>query len=237
MKIPVMVINFKTYRTSYGQSGLSIAKAAEKVSIETGLNIVIAPPLLETSLIARSVGIDVYAQHAEPLYYGAHTGHVPIEALRDIGVKGVLVNHSENQMDLWAIVRVSEIARSMGLGTIVCADSTGFAEIVARHVKPSAIALEPPELIGSGVAVSKARPEIIIEGVKAVKTISEAVSQNIAVLAGAGISSRDDIVKAIGLGAEGVLVASAIMLSKSPEAVITDFARSMIEAWDNRGRS
>lgn len=237
MKIPVLVINFKTYRTSYGQSGLSIAKAAEKAALETGLNIVVAPPLLETSLIARSINIDVYAQHAEPLYYGAYTGHVPIEALRDIGVKGVLVNHSENQVDLRSIIRVAEIARTMGLGTIACADSTGFAEAIARYAKPDAIAIEPPELIGSGVAVSKARPEVIIEGVRAIKSISEGSSRNIAVLAGAGISSREDVAKAIELGAEGVLVASAIMLSKSPESVIIDFARSMLDAWDRRGRS
>lgn len=237
MRIPALVINFKTYRTSYGQSGLSIAKAAEKTALETGLNVVIAPPLAETSFIARNVGIDVYAQHAEPLYYGAYTGHTPLEALRDIGVKGVLVNHSENQVDLKSIIRISEIARSMKLDTIVCADSTGLAELVARYAKPSAIALEPPELIGSGIAVSNARPEIIVGGVSAVKSVSENISQDIAVLAGAGISSREDVAKAIKLGAEGVLVASAIMLSRSPESVIMDFARAVLEAWDSRGRS
>ncbi len=237
MKVPVLVINFKTYRTSYGQLGLSIARAAEKVAIETGLSIVIAPPLIETSLIAKSVSIDIYAQSAEPLYYGAYTGHTPIEALRDVGVKGVIVNHSENQADLKSIIRISEIARTMGLGVIACADSTGFAETIARYAKPDAVALEPPELIGTGIAVSKARPEIIIEGVKAVKSVSESFSRNIAVLAGAGISSREDVSRAIELGAEGVLVASAIMLSKYPEGVIMDFARSMIEAWDSRGRS
>ncbi|HWQ17099.1 MAG TPA: triose-phosphate isomerase [Sulfolobales archaeon] len=241
MRIPVLVINFKTYRTSYGQSGLSIAKSAEKVALETGLNIVIAPPLLETSLIVKNVGIDVYAQHAEPLYYGAYTGHTPIEALRDVGVRGVLVNHSENQTDLKSIIRISEIARSMGLGVIACSDSTGLAEIIARHAMPDAIALEPPELIGSGIAVSKARPEIIVEGVRAIKQVSkhmlwntEQVPRDIAVLAGAGISSREDVARAIELGAEGVLVASAIMLSKSPESVIMDFAQSMLKAWDER---
>ncbi len=232
MKLPLLVINFKTYRTSFGSSALEIAKASEKVSRETGVRIILAPPLIETSYLVRNTSIDIYAQHGDPLYYGAHTGHTPLEALKDIGVKGVLVNHSENPIELRNIIRVSEIAREIGIETIVCSDSRGLAKIIAMYARPSAIALEPPELIGTGIAVSKAKPEIISEGVNTVKS----VSKEIIVLAGAGISTKDDAIKSIELGAEGILVSSAIMLSKDPGKTILEFADAISRAWDSKQR-
>ena len=233
MKPPLFVINFKTYRSSFGAAALDIARAAEKVSKDLGIMIIVAPPLIETSYIARNISIDVYAQHGDPIYYGAHTGHTPLEALKDIGVKGVLVNHSENPLDLRGIIRVSEIAREVGLGTIVCSDSRGLAEAIATYARPNIIALEPPELIGTGIAVSRAKPEVIVEGVRAVKK----VSKEIVVLAGAGISTKEDASRAIELGAEGILVSSAIMLSKEPGKAIAEFAVAMLKAWDARSSS
>jgi triosephosphate isomerase len=230
VKPPLLVINFKTYRTSYGSSALEIARASERVSRELGIGIIVVPPLVETSFIARNVAIDVYAQHGDPLYYGAHTGHTPLEALRDIGVKGVLVNHSEDPVDLRNIIRISEIAREIGIGTIICSDSRGLAKMIASYARPNAIAIEPPELIGTGVAVSRAKPEIILDGIRAVKE----VSKEIVVLAGAGISTKEDASRSIELGAEGVLISSAIMLSKDPSKAILDFAESMLRAWDMR---
>lgn len=227
MKPPVLVINFKTYRSSFGARAREIARAAERISRDLGVEVAVSPPLVETAAIAREVSIPVLAQHGDPLYYGAHTGHVPLEALRDAGVRGVLVNHSEDPLDLRSIVRISEISRDLGLETLVCADSVGMARLVAEYARPSAVALEPPELIGTGTAVSRARPEVISRGVSAVKS----VSKEILVLAGAGISEGVDVEKALDLGAEGVLVASAIMLSKDPGEAIAAMASALLRAW------
>ncbi|MBD3303718.1 triose-phosphate isomerase, partial [Candidatus Woesearchaeota archaeon] len=73
--------------------------------------------------------------------------------------------------------------------------------------KPDFIAIEPKELIGGKISVSKARPELIRETVKAVKT---------KVLCGAGINTRQDVKTALKLGAKGVLVASAVAKAKNP---------------------
>lgn len=230
MKIPVFIVNFKTYRTSFGKYALEIARAAEKVSREYGLNVIIAPPMLEIAALVRNVSIGVYAQHADPLHYGAHTGYTPIEALRDMGVRGVIINHSEHPVDLKTMARIIEISKEMGLETVVCSDSISLAKIIATYYSPTAIALEPPELIGSGIAVSRARPEIIVKGVNAIKSISK----EIVVITGAGISSKDDAYRAIELGSEGILVASAIMLSSSPDKAMGEMAESIIRAWEDK---
>jgi triosephosphate isomerase len=80
-------------------------------------------------------------------------------------------------------------------------------------MKPDYIAVEPRELIGGKISVSQARPELISDTVKAVKT---------KVLCGAGINTRQDVKKALKLGAKGVLVASAVAKSKNPGKVLKE---------------
>ena len=85
--------------------------------------------------------------------------------------------------------------------------------------------LEPPELIGSGKAVSKERPELITNAVKAVHD----ARNNTKLLCGAGIVSGDDVRKAMELGASGILVASGIIKSKNWNDVVDEFAKAVIK--------
>ena len=90
-------------------------------------------------------------------------------------------------------------------------------------LNPDFIAVEPPELIGSGIPVSKANPEIVVNTVNAVRS----VTAKTIVLCGAGISSGDDVRKALQLGTKGVLVASAIVKNETPENILIDFANAV----------
>jgi len=221
LRTPVLVINYKNYRQGYGDSGIRIAEYAKKISEQYDVEIIVMPPFTEIRSIIN-VGVPVYAQHADPLGYGASTGSIPLEALKDIGVRGVVVNHSEKRVDLRFIAKVIELSKKLGLETLVCAEDINVAKMIAL-LEPEAIALEPPELIGSGRAVSKAKPEIITEGVQAVKSINSKVK----VLAGAGITNYEDVAKAIELGSEGVLVASAIMIAEKPDKVIEEMVKAL----------
>jgi triosephosphate isomerase len=87
------------------------------------------------------------------------------------------------------------------------------------------VAVEPPELIGSGISVSKAKPEIVSDSVQSIKKIDAGVH----VLCGAGVTSGEDVAVAIKLGAEGILVASGVVKAKDPSIILNDFARSIIK--------
>ncbi|MEM3979941.1 MAG: triose-phosphate isomerase [Ignisphaera sp.] len=108
MKIPVLAINYKTYNTSFGSKAIEIAKYAEKAAIEYGIEVIVIPPATELRKIVETISIPVYAQHADPYDFGAYTGWLPVSALKDIGVKGVLVNHSEHRLRLDEIVAIVE---------------------------------------------------------------------------------------------------------------------------------
>jgi len=226
MKVPVLAINFKAYPSAFGSKAVEIAKAAERVARDTGIEVIVIPPYTELRQIISAVEIPVFAQHGEPVGYGAHTGWIPIEALKDIGVKGVLLNHSEHRIRIDEIVKAVDMAKKLGLETLVCADTATTAAAVAA-VEPVAIAVEPPELIGTGIAVSKAKPEVITGTVEKVRK----VNRDVIILTGAGISKAEDVEAAIKLGTAGVLVASAIMKAPEPEKVIRSMAEAAARAW------
>jgi triosephosphate isomerase len=223
IKTPVIVINYKVYNTSFGNSALSIAKAAEEVSINTGVNIIVAPPATEIRTLASNVSIPVYAQHVDPVDLGAYTGHIPPEAVKEAGAKGFIINHSERRIRVDEIARLVIKARNLGLNTLVCADTPEVAAALAV-LNPDMIAIEPPELIGTGIAVSKAKPEIILSTVSRIRS----VNNDVIILTGAGISTPEDVVKALELGTSGVLVSSAIMKAKDPKKVISEMAEAVI---------
>jgi len=213
----MIVVNFKAY--VFGKKALEIAKACEKVKEETGIDIIVCPSFLDLQKIIENVKIDVFAQHVDPIEKGAFTGHVPPEGLKEIGVKGTLLNHSEKRLRLDQINKSIELCKKLDLKVIVCANDPLEGKAVSVF-EPLAVAIEPPELIGTGISVSKAKPEVIQKAVEIIKEINPKVK----VLVGAGISGKDDVKKALELGAEGVLVSSYVVKADNPYERIKDLA-------------
>ena len=111
-------------------------------------------------------------------------------------------------------------AREFGLRTVICTNNvptTAAAAVLA----PDYVAIEPPELIGSGIPVSKADPEVVSGSVEAV----EKVNSTVKVLCGAGISKGEDLRAALDLGSQGVLLASGIVKAKDPKAALEELIR------------
>ncbi|MEM1550891.1 MAG: triose-phosphate isomerase, partial [Candidatus Bathyarchaeia archaeon] len=154
---------------------------------------------------------------------GSYTGYVLPESVKYAGAVGSLINHSERKLGLSDISAVIARAREVGLVSVVCSESVAVSTILAAF-KPDMIAIEPPELIGTGIPVSKAKPEVITSAVRAVKRINPEV----AVLCGAGITSGGDVAAAIRLGVEGVLISSGIVKAKDPYKIMLEFAEAIL---------
>lgn len=226
---PIIVINYKAYHPhSFGEYARRLAVSAIKVREETGVEIVLAPPFVEITNVKKVVegtGINVYAQHADPVEPGAVTGFTPLEGLKSAGVDGVILNHSEHRLKLSDIYLLISKAKKLNLKTLVCADEPLTAAAVSV-LSPDMVAIEPPELIGTGIPVSKAKPEVVTSSVEAVRRVNPSV----AVLTGAGISTGEDVYLAIKLGTIGVLAASAIVKASDPYTVIKDMAEKALKA-------
>jgi len=219
LKAPMIIVNFKTYLESTGTRAVELAKQAEKASKETGTTIVVVPQFVDLAKITETVEIPVFAQHIDPVKPGGFTGHVLAESVREAGAIGTLINHSERQLKLSDIDSIIALTKEKGLISCVCANNPSVSAAVAA-MKPNITSVEPPELIGSGISVSKAKPEIVTDTVKLVKQVDPKMT----ILCGAGISTAEDVSIALKLGTRGVLVASGIVKAKDPYSVLRAFA-------------
>ncbi|MCQ8898375.1 MAG: triose-phosphate isomerase [Hadesarchaea archaeon] len=219
LRTPLVIVNFKAYAEATGRRAVELARVLSSASRGTGVCVAVAPQAPDLREVA-GVGLPVLAQHVDPLTPGAHTGWILPEALREAGAVGSLVNHSEHPLRPEEIGRCVERLREVGLVSVVCAGDPDLCRRVASF-RPDFVAVEPPELIGTGRAVSKVRPEVVSEAVRLVKGVDPSVG----VLCGAGISTGEDVRKALELGAEGVLLASSVVKARDWRAAAEDVIR------------
>lgn len=220
---PILILNYKTFSSGLGQSGLAIARGAERASREWGVAIMVAVPYTMIHRIASSVEIPVLAQHVDPVEPGRGTGYVTVEAVREAGGRGSLVNHSERKLALSESQRVIELLRASSLTSVACGDTPRAAAAMAL-LGADIVAVEPPELIGTGIAVSRARPEVVTNSIELIRG---ELKLALPILVGAGVVSEEDCRRAIELGADGVLVASAVMNAKDPLSKINELCRGL----------
>ena len=218
----MFVINCKNYEEISGDKTIKFVKIAEKVSKKYKVKIAIAPPQHLIALVANS-SIPILAQHIDDSKVGSTTGFVIPELLKKSKVSGSLINHSEHRISSKEIVKLVSKLKKLKMISVLCVKNVSEARKYAK-LNPNYIAIEPPELIGSGKAVSKEKPGLIIKAADAVKS----AKNNTKLLCGAGIVSGEDVVKAVELGSKGILVASGIIKAKDWNKVITEFAKSMV---------
>jgi triosephosphate isomerase (TIM) len=210
---PIFILNFKNYFEVAGQKSIELAKAAQNVSelFRGGIQIIVAPPQPALSIVKENVDIPVFSQHLDEAKEGSTTGFFIPEMAQSFGAQGSLINHSEHRIETHGTIQnLVKFLRKLRMVSVVCARSASEVTDIARF-QPDFIAIEPPELIGSGKAVSKENPSIVTDSIDAAAKISQYTK----VICGAGITDAADVTSALHLGAKGILVASGVIKSKS----------------------
>ncbi len=218
MKRP-LIINFKNYEEASGANTVKLAKAAEKVAKRMKVEIVLAPPQPALAMVTKNVRIPVICQHTDGERQGSTTGYFVPEIAKSYGAVGSLINHSEHRIEMKVIASVIESMRRLKMTSIVCA-RTPHEVMEVSIFGPDFIAIEPPELIGSGRAVSKENPAVITRSI-------EAAGPRAKVICGAGITDKGDVKAAMKLGSRGILVASGIVKADSWSKKIAELASGM----------
>jgi len=198
--------------------------AAQKAAHMLKVKIVVAPPPPSLSLVAQNLDIPVFCQHLDDMQAGQSTGFFIPELARSFGASGSILNHSEHRLEYQTIRSLVQTLRKLDMVSVVCARTPDEAAELAR-LNPNFIAIEPPELIGSGKAVSKENPKVILDTVKLVSANSESTR----VICGAGIVDKSDVRSAVDLGVIGILVASGIVKAKSWYEKILELGSGLLE--------
>jgi len=218
----MFIINCKNYEEISGDKIIKFVKTAEKVAKKFKVKIAIAPPQHLIGVVSNS-SIPILSQHIDDSKVGSTTGFMIPELLKKSNVNGSLINHSEHRISSKEIKKLVLKLKELKMISIVCVKDVAEVKKYAK-INPDYIAIEPPELIGSGKAVSNEKPELIINAAKAVKDAKNKTK----LLCGAGIVSGEDVSKAAELGSKGILVASGIIKAKNWDKIISEFAKALV---------
>ncbi len=218
----MFIINCKNYEEIAGEKIIKLAKIAEKISKKYKIKIAIAPPHHLIPLITK-FEIIVLAQHLDDKKVGSTTGFMIPEIIKKSKIDGSIINHSEHRITESEIKNLVKRLKKLKLKTIVCVKNVNEAKKYAK-LNPTFIAIEPPELIGTGRAISTERPQLITNSINAVQSAKNSTK----LLCGAGIVSAEDVNRAVELGSKGILVASGVIKAKNWETILSDFSRGLV---------
>lgn len=218
----MFIINCKNYEEIAGEKIIKLAKIAEKISKKYKIKIAIAPPHHLIPLITK-FGIIVLAQHLDDKKVGSTTGFMIPEIIKKSKIDGSIINHSEHRITESEIKNLVKRLKKLKLKTIVCVKNVSEAKKYAK-INPTFIAIEPPELIGTGRAISTEKPQLITNSINAVQSAKNSTK----LLCGAGIVSAEDVSRAVELGSKGILVASGVIKAKNWESILNNFSRGLV---------
>lgn len=198
------IINAKTYSQGTGKNALKLLKQLETLKPRP----IVCLQAADLHL-AKKTKCEVWAQHIDPITPGSHTGWLLPETLKEYGIKGTLINHSEHRskQPKKTIARCKEL----GLKTMMLVPTAADVKRVQSY-GADLIGVEPPGLIGSKTNSVASKPRLIKNAVKYAK--------NTPLYIGAGVHSKEDIRVGKSLGSAGVLIASAVVKAKNPKKIL-----------------
>ena len=218
----MFIINCKNYDEISGEKIIKLAKISQKISKKYKIPIAIAPPHHLIPLI-KKFNVIVLAQHLDDKKVGSTTGFMIPEIVKKSKIDGSLINHSEHRISEKEIKNLVKRLKRLKLKTVLCVKNVNELKKYLK-LNPTFIAIEPPELIGTGRAISTERPQLITKAVDSVKSAKNSTK----LLCGAGIVSGKDVTRAKNLGSKGILVASGIVKAKNWEKIIDEFSRALV---------
>ncbi|MDZ5588799.1 triose-phosphate isomerase [Enterococcus cecorum] len=213
LRAPFFVVNPKLYL--YGQKALELAKVADELAEKYDIDILFTVQHADSYLISQNTkNLILTAQHMDSYTPGRGMGHVLPESLVEADIQAVFLNHAEHPLYVSELAKVMKRANDLELITIVCADSFAEARAIAT-LNPDIMVCEPTELIGTGQSSD-------IEYMKETNRIVKEMNPSTQVLQAAGISTVDDVLKALRSGAEGTGGTSGIVCADDPIQTLKD---------------
>ena len=211
----MIIVSLKTYEQSSGDQVIDLCQKIKKVSQDTGVTIFPCAQAFDIRRIHQEVGIDVWAQHLDPIDPDRHSGWLAPHSAKLAGASGTVINHAEHAVPFDVIQKTVAKCQQHDLKTLVITDTIALTKKVIA-LKPDYLAFERPDLIGGEVSMIDAEPEQIKEVIK--------LAGDIPVIIGAGIRTGAQAKKTVKLGGVGVILASAVVKAADQEAALRDLA-------------
>lgn len=216
----MIFLALKTYRQATGDEAINILAAVKKVTRETSVPIITVAQPTDIYRIKNELGIEVWAQHVDPIEPGKNTGWICPYAVKAAGATGVLVNHSEHKLDREKIAETLSCARKYGLKTMLIGQTP---ELVLEFdgYDTDLVSYEKEDLIAGPVSMIDQQEDVIRSLVTKLKR---------PLVIGAGINDGEDARKSKITGAAGILLATYFVTARDPEAKLRELAEGFRNA-------
>jgi len=221
MKSFTIILNVKAYHESTIEGGKRLCAAIDtfvKIHPKINVDLHVAPNLIDLQLLKLEFpNISLIAQHIDAVSMGKQTGWIPAGIVKRLGIEMTILNHTEHRLKTKEVQRALTHAHETGMKVVVCCQTVLEAKRLLRF-HPYAIALEPPELIGSGKSITAYESLV-----HAYMVLKKGATQ---LYVGAGISNSQDIAAARSFGVDGVLLSSAFVFAPEPFIFIQDLVNA-----------
>lgn len=213
----MIFLSLKTYKEATGDSVIKLLSPVKSILQESGVQIFPVAQPSDIYRIKKELGIEVWAQHMDPIDPGKNMGWLSPYALKNAGATGVVINHSEHKLDKGTARKTLDKAKEYEFKTLLIGHN--IEDVVEFDSwEPDYISYERPDMIGGGVSM------LTVEKDNVLKLVSELKRP---LIIGAGVSTGEDIRQAISLGAKGAILASAFVLSSDPGAKLRELVAGL----------
>jgi len=210
----MIILSLKTYKEATGNSAIKLLSSVKKISEETGVQIIPAVQPTDIYRVKKELGIEVWAQHMDPIEPGKNMGWLTPYALKEAGATGVVINHSEHKTTDENVKKILNKAKEYGLQNVVIAFDVDTV-IKYDSWEPDYISYEREDAIGTGESMVTKEKENIKKLISVLKR---------PLIIGAGIATGEDVRDAVKVGAVGIIMASRFVLAEDPEAKLRELA-------------
>ncbi len=210
----MIILSLKTYKEATGDNALKLLSSVKKISEETGVKIIPAVQPTDIYRIKKELGIEVWAQHIDPIDPGKNMGWLSPYSLKEAGATGVVINHSEHKTTDDEVKKILVKAKEYELKNVVIAFDPDTV-IKYDSWEPDFISYEKEDAIGTGKSMVKTEAANI-------KKLVSVLTRPLII--GAGIATGNDIREAVKIGAKGIIMASKFVLAENPEEKLRELA-------------
>jgi len=184
--------------------------------LDSNVDVVISPPALYLSTVRSQLrdGLEVAAQNVYDKPYGAFTGEICVDQLKDINISWAILGHSERrvilQEDDGLVASKTKAALDGGVGVILCCgesleqrEAGKTIEVVTKQLKAVAdkvkdwskivVAYEPIWAIGTGKVATTEQAQEVHAAIREWlgKEVSSEAKDNTRILYGGSVSEKN----------------------------------------------
>ncbi|MHA1213886.1 MAG: triose-phosphate isomerase [Candidatus Hodarchaeales archaeon] len=214
---PIIILDYKYYPWIV-KKGLELTKKLDKVADESGINLMICPPLPHLSEYKNEFTLPIISQKVDFLDDKNQSGLLTPELLKEMNIFGVLINQNMYETSIEGLERKIRESRNFALQTIVFSDNVAITAAISK-LDPHMIAFVPYYDSTNRQELENVKSQLVENHIKRINIENPRVKK----VMRTDIHSLTEIKKLVKLGLDGVLIDVKALQKKNEDQLLDIF--------------